>query len=693
MTGDVKYNEKYTKDDHEAYEKSRLDLADLVGEDVRKCLQKQLESNTLEVREFKEEENESEYYNKELLQNYDQKFINVDGFHYEQTDTKESYFRKILSNNWGLIINWSINLGNHHFAITINGMNSSKDGKEFEYDSFGEDYWNDHKNIIKDIIFNSFPTTTFVLIVAEKNKKGNLHFHIIVAIRNFIDYNYTMRINLTNVLIDNLDLIGLAIKDYDIKVESLRYFKDIKNWVMYLHKDMYKWKYPAILYVIQKYKREVFTSYLGNLISFYLQINLIIEAINDNKYVELYGVMLNHNKLEEDTILYLCRYYLILNDIYLENDNIYKKIKGLLISYEYVGTVKEVLYDNFVRNVVLFYMKEFEYYFKGFNFDYLTNKFLIKNKYPIKSLGLLTNNKIKLNFGLIEFKDGVYSIKYNRFFPKNGLDRNFSSRIATVKYYDIKWNTARQTKPKNWIKGLKSALNIEKDENFNEDFKNVCLYIINVIHKDIFDKKLTLFVHGESNTGKTTLITDILVNYFGINNVGSAISSKNFKWQDLINKIVAILDEGRYDPSMSSDLLKITAGENIIVEKKYAEEHTNIEQTPVFILTNERFNDKNESINSALNNRMCTVEFYKNIKGSKFKKSKLFKKKLKEEELYILLYCNRLLFKTNKVHFKNTASIDLINEIENDINKKMEKGVIKEIESGVTSKYNKEILK
>jgi hypothetical protein len=65
---------------------------------------------------------------------------------------------------------------------------------------------------------------------------------------------------------------------------------------------------------------------------------------------------------------------------------------------------------------------------------------------------------------------------------------------------------------------------------------------------------------------------------------------------------------------MSSDLLKITAGENIIVEKKYAEEHTNIEQTPVFILTNERFNDKNESINSALNNRMYTVEFYNNIK-------------------------------------------------------------------------------
>jgi hypothetical protein len=66
---------------------------------------------------------------------------------------------------------------------------------------------------------------------------------------------------------------------------------------------------------------------------------------------------------------------------------------------------------------------------------------------------------------------------------------------------------------------------------------------------------------------------------------------------------------------------------------------------------------------------------------------------LKEEELYILLYCNRLLFKTSKVHFKNNTNKELIDEMENDINKKMEKGVIKEIESGVTNKYNIEILK
>lgn len=78
-------------------------------------------------------------------------------------------------------------------------------------------------NKIKDTIYKNFPTTAFFFIVSEKNKKGMLHFHAIVAIKNFIDYNYTIKNNLIKILTTVSSIV------YDVKVESLYGFKDIKN--------------------------------------------------------------------------------------------------------------------------------------------------------------------------------------------------------------------------------------------------------------------------------------------------------------------------------------------------------------------------------------------------------------------------------------------------------------------------------
>jgi len=75
-------------------------------------------------------------------------------------------------------------------------------------------------------------------IVTELNKKDITHFHIIIGIRNFIDYNYTLRNNIFTLLNRELvregedkDMSYGSKFDYefDIKVKSLRYFIDIKN--------------------------------------------------------------------------------------------------------------------------------------------------------------------------------------------------------------------------------------------------------------------------------------------------------------------------------------------------------------------------------------------------------------------------------------------------------------------------------
>jgi hypothetical protein len=240
------------------------------------------------------------------------------------------------------------------------------------------------------------------------------------------------------------------------------------------------------------------------------------------------GIKIVNNKIDYTTLISLLQYYLILNDYYIYNDNIYKKIKESKISYKCVGSLTDVLYNKFQENVVFYYITNFELYFKGFDFNYLLNNYFIKSKTIIESLKDISSQRIEPDFGLIEFTDGVYSIKYDRFFC-NKNNYIFNKQISTIKYYNKSYQRIRKNKPKNWICSLKNALGIFNKEMSNEDYIRLCLHIINPIHKNIFDKQATLFIHGQSNTGKTTLIANILSEYYGSDNIGSIISAKNFK--------------------------------------------------------------------------------------------------------------------------------------------------------------------
>ena len=141
---------------------------------------------------------------------------------------------KILSNQWVCIIEWSINLGNHHFAVTINFPDDY-----YIHCGTDPDYIYNFYTHINKKLYEYFPSITWFIIISEDNKKSQPHFHLIVAIRNFIDYNHTLKNNLKSRLVRCVNLYAGSYNtsDIDIKVESLLYFKDIKNWVMYLHKD------------------------------------------------------------------------------------------------------------------------------------------------------------------------------------------------------------------------------------------------------------------------------------------------------------------------------------------------------------------------------------------------------------------------------------------------------------------------
>jgi len=163
---------------------------------------------------------------------------------------------------------------------------------------------------------------------------------------------------------------------------------------------------------------------------------------------DLNGIKLTNNKIEQRTLINILQYYLILNQYYLYNDNIYVKIKDTKMSYRVIGSIKEVLYDNFQLNVVLYFANNFSGYFKGFDFSYLMDNYFIKTKLIIESIKDISTQRIKPDFGLIEFTDGVYSIKNNRFIPhkKNYL---FSNSSSTLKFYNKSYSRVSRVKPNN----------------------------------------------------------------------------------------------------------------------------------------------------------------------------------------------------------------------------------------------------
>ena len=616
------------------------------------------------------------------IDNFVEEWVKKEGYNKYHKDKNESYFRKILSNNWDILTNWSINIvGNQHFAVTINmPLINHANTHLYNYDNLSLEDYSLIESQISKYIFNIFTTTTYIFIVPEKNEKGILHFHILVSIRNFIDYNYTLKDNLS-LSLKEFDLTGLSMNDCDIKVESLLYFKDVKNWALYMYKDMYDWKFTSKFYILPKYYQDVLMCNLGNVTFYYLQINcefISFEIKNlKEEIVNLNGVKITNNIINQTILIDLLHYYLILNEYYIYNDNIYSKVKESVISYKLEGPLKNILYDNFQENVVNYYINNFAAYFKGFDFSYLLKNYFIKSKSVIESIRDISTQRINPDFGLIEFTDGVYSIKYDRFFSK-ASNRVFSKKISTIKYYNKSYSRVRRDKPISWINGLKNALNInhEEVESKNKDFVRLCLHIINPIHKDVFNKKATLFIIGKSNTGKTTLIVEPIVGYYMSENIGMVITARNFKFQDLENKKLVIMDEGRYNPSISSDFLKLLGGESLKVEKKYSKDHINIEIVPVIILTNSLFEDKVESINEALKNRLYTIEFINTVPKLNLEDSSSFKRKLKDEESNIIVYCNKLLFKIKKKDYKKQG-----NKISNDT-------IIKWIENyTTTNKY------
>jgi hypothetical protein len=219
------------------------------------------------------------------------------------------------------------------------------------------------------------------------------------------------------------------------------------------------WKFPSYIFCIKDYFESVFLENLGNVTDFYLILNLNFISIDDSNFFrnlninQLSGVILKNNTINQGTLINLLQYYLILNDYYVYESNLYKRIDNTYISFILVDSIENELYNNFQERVIMFYTSFFENYFDGFDFNYLIRTQFIKSKNLIFSIKDISTNKIKPDFSIIEFKDGIYFIKYDRFIAKkdpNLLDLKLKLKnISTLKYFNKNYNWVRKNEPRN----------------------------------------------------------------------------------------------------------------------------------------------------------------------------------------------------------------------------------------------------
>jgi len=154
-----------------------------------------------------------------------------------------------------------------------------------------------------------------------------------------------------------------------------------------------------------------------------------------------------------------------------------------------------------------------------------------------------------------------------------------------------------------------NALNNNKD-----DFIVLCLFIANLFQPiNENSKKNFIYIHGPSNTGKTTYSTKVLSRYFGSENIGSIVGDSNFKFQDIQDKLFIILEEFKYKNSLSGEFLKLLGGERLLTSKKYSKNHISLENLKGLIISNNLIKEDNKEVAEALKNRLNKIKYINKI--------------------------------------------------------------------------------
>lgn len=554
-----------------------------------------------------------------------------------------------------------------NFFVTINYFNKNID--DYENIEKIKNEWNQEIKNLSIIIQKANLGWVYNNFVLEINETNLIHTHGLIGIYNLTNNPNNIALNLKKIL--------RSWTSNDVTVEFLEFFLNLKRVFVYLYKN-YSEEYFSAFFNCNVTFQQSFASFL-DFIEFQVDITCtgLTILIHDMEYIcankekkiifdKLMGLNgLNYVKKQNinecivDVIFNIYMYFFLLNNIKQYNDFFVKKIDNYEISYK-IFIKKENLFTLW-DEIINFFIKYFDIYINGIDLHEFKKSAVISNQIEkkLEQIHKVININVDIIFTLIEFKEGVYDLKNGKFTRKPLLKylKNTYQNVGTIKYSTKYFKYIKI--PENWLKNVMLKLNYDIN-NINELFFHLAI-IFSTNYEEI-KKKRVLFILGQSNTLKTTLIADLFIEYFGLDNIALITQSKNFPFQNFENKLIAILDEFKYYDSLHNEYLKLFENRQILIEKKF-QNAISVNPLHIVIISNEDFINQQNNVDKqkALDNRIKKIIFENKLNINEDN----IKEKVKNENLeivvFLIKYYNEII--KNKKDFRKTKLKKAINNI------------------------------
>jgi hypothetical protein len=469
----------------------------------------------------------------------------------------------------------------------------------------------------------------------EKGESGIPHVHCV--------FGFRAHFNCIHFIREKIEVILTNTYKYDYKLSYLSYFKDVVQSIRYLSKDFEKPRDLNLAFYCEfsPIFLNIHTTFGDRIES----LNFIEKHTNLNyfghifsgiqrvlgKYHNIDSIPLRIREHELHEVTYYLKMYFNFKHIFIYNNNLYIKIKGTRISYEFLGT-EDIIKDNFFNFMVELKSEVFDFIDPAA----LSTIFSENYKKIIDQVKMLCRYfKKNLSFDILEFKDGVYLAAYDRFIFDPGVLQSFEKMFFTIRFYNLTYvNLLTKTKiPSLW----KSKLLL----NFNEDeFKSFCLVFRHILFGgEERTKRNILFLIGVTNSGKSRLVLDIAKASVGIENVGTLSTDPKFLVENLVGKAIAILDEPDLTMKMLNSLKKLGSGEALNINAKF--EKSTYDQLTTQILA---ASNPTPEIEAILKDDAMKSRIWKFVLENECPLSTKEYNNVLKELPKILVYCNKLYF-------------------------------------------------
>lgn len=529
--------------------------------------------------------------------------------------------------------------------------------------------WNRIYKDVEDfatVWISKIPFVVFCYIAIETHEgdgeaNGFPHFHGIFAINPIIPNNgYKSYLNIKSELRNTFN----SDTDTDIKVNYLTMWKDVYQSMNYVIKFMDLSKH--FLYF---YKNEITISKVAKPLSDFLyflkyqQINIegfldpffnttTIDKhkLNKIEFVEnsnklFFNHFINTRTLDDKVVLRILHIFMQLENLFIFNNNFYKKINNSTAGYKFFKSLDNLLNNFDIVTTRLLKEPAIQFHLEYTDFLGILLTYIESMKDKIIKNPKLSLPSITIYHNICEFKDGFYFMQFDYFlyfkFPKHKeiIDNLYSKQLLnTSKYYKKTFHNL--TEPTLWISSIRHTMN-----NDEKEFIRFCKAFGMLMHTNDFEstKKDNVYIEGDTNTGKTSLVAEVLLHIYGEENVGLMNpNDDNFYLEQAIEKMILICDEFVYQKKRRSDLLRLINRSPVLANRKYKRALYLRNFARSLFLSNPNIN-KDLLLDEAIKTRLQIFQFRTFIAS----RHKGFIQDIKNEVPKILVYCNRLFIRSN----------------------------------------------